>query len=362
MSVIEIEPLFSEIAPDSPAGADLEYDPAYFELEKLAQGTPEASMGDETKPAEEPDWTKVKQAAFKLFERTRDLRVALILTVALLQQDGLPGFRDGIAVIRGLVDNLWDHFFPKLDPDDNNDPTIRVNLLRNLNGNPKSSVESRDMYDFVERLKEATLTNSQKRIGTYNYRDIKIANGDVAPPAPKKGQQLPPPPTKALVDAAFKDTSTDDLQATRATLQGARDDLAALDAAVGEKVGAASGPDFTDLNSVLKDILLIIDDQLASRGVVADAPPPSSGDPAMPDTNGAPAPSAAITGEIASRDDVVKMLDKIIQYYERYEPASPVPIFMNRAKRLVTMSFADLIKDLAPDAASKIAVFTGEKP
>ena len=82
----------------------------------------------------------------------------------------------------------------------------------------------------------------------------------------------------------------------------------------------------------------------------------------MPDTNGAPAPSAAITGEIASRDDVVKMLDKIIQYYERYEPASPVPIFMNRAKRLVTMSFADLIKDLAPDAASKIAVFTGEKP
>ncbi len=54
------------------------------------------------------------------------------------------------------------------------------------------------------------------------------------------------------------------------------------------------------------------------------------------------------------------MLDKINDYYERYEPTSPVPVFMNRAKRLVTMSFVDLIKDLAPEAMAKIDVFTGQ--
>jgi hypothetical protein len=33
---------------------------------------------------------------------------------------------------------------------------------------------------------------------------------------------------------------------------------------------------------------------------------------------------------------------------------------MKRAKRLVTMSFVDLIKDLAPDANDRINIFVGE--
>ena len=43
----------------SHAGADVEFDPAYFALEKLAQGTPESVMGDEVKPAAEPDFRKM---------------------------------------------------------------------------------------------------------------------------------------------------------------------------------------------------------------------------------------------------------------------------------------------------------------
>ncbi len=67
----------------------------------------------------------------------------------------------------------------------------------------------------------------------------------------------------------------------------------------------------------------------------------------------------ALSGEIGSRADVVRVLDKICEYYERFEPASPVPMFMKRAKRLVTMSFVDVIKDLAPDAMARIEVFAG---
>ena len=72
-----------------------------------------------------------------------------------------------------------------------------------------------------------------------------------------------------------------------------------------------------------------------------------------------PEASVALSGEISSRSDVIRVLDKICEYYERFEPASPVPIFMQRAKRLVTMNFVDMIKDLAPEAMAKIEVFTG---
>ena len=194
MSVIEVDSFTSEVSAEAPSGPDVEYDPEYFDLEKLARGTPESQMGTETKPAEEPNWKDVREAAVKLSGRTRDLRVALILTLALLKQDGLPGFRDGVGVLRGFVEKLWDHFYPKLDPDDNNDPTIRVNLLKNLNGDGSAA----DMYKFKQRLKEATLTKSAQRIGAFGLRDVQVAKGEVPAPAAAEGQPCRPPPSWSM--------------------------------------------------------------------------------------------------------------------------------------------------------------------
>ena len=76
MSSIDIDQLLAPVSADAPAGADVEFDPAYFELEKLAQGTPESVMGDEVKPAEEPEWRDVRKAALGLLDFERRLREA----------------------------------------------------------------------------------------------------------------------------------------------------------------------------------------------------------------------------------------------------------------------------------------------
>jgi type VI secretion system protein ImpA len=355
MSVIEIDPLLTEISAEAPAGAEVEYDPEYFELEKLAQGTPESTMGDEVKPAEEPVWKDVKAAAFKLFERTRDLRVAMILTVSLLQEDGLPGFQDGVAVVKGFVEKLWDQFYPKLDPDDNNDPTIRVNILKGFDGDGSAA----DPYKFKQRLREATLTNSQQRIGKFSYRDIQVAKGEVQPPVAKEGEPDPKLPDLDLINAAFQDTTTEDLQATQATLQAVLDDVSALNSGLEEKVGAGNGPDLSGLKEVLGQIQGVMQEQLAKRGI-GEAPASTDAADDGGVASGGPISRGAISGEISSRSDVIRMLDKICAYYDQYEPTSPVPIFMKRAKKLVTMSFVDLMKELAPEAMAKIEVFTGE--
>src|SRR5262245_44382511 len=100
MSALDLEALLKEVSAEAPAGADVEFDPAYFELERMAQGTPESVMGDEVKPAEEPEFREVKNAATALFEKTRDLRVAMILATAALKEDGLVGFRDGVSLVK----------------------------------------------------------------------------------------------------------------------------------------------------------------------------------------------------------------------------------------------------------------------
>jgi type VI secretion system protein ImpA len=78
-------------------------------------------------------------------------------------------------------------------------------------------------------------------------------------------------------------------------------------------------------------------------------------------SGGAGSPRQAISGEIQSRDDVIKMLEKICEYYQRTEPSSPVPSLLRRGQRLAVMNFMDVIKELCPDAESAVRTITGER-
>ena len=64
-------------------------------------------------------------------------------------------------------------------------------------------------------------------------------------------------------------------------------------------------------------------------------------------------------GTVRSRDDVLLLLDRICLYYTNHEPSSPVPLILNRTKRLVTMSFLDILKDLTPGGVQEFGVIAG---
>lgn len=64
---------------------------------------------------------------------------------------------------------------------------------------------------------------------------------------------------------------------------------------------------------------------------------------------------------IESREDVIELLEQICAYYELFEPASPVPLLLQRAIRLVTKNFLEIIEDLAPDSMPQVAVLLGTK-
>ena len=55
-------------------------------------------------------------------------------------------------------------------------------------------------------------------------------------------------------------------------------------------------------------------------------------------------------------------MDLICDYYLKNEPSSPVPILVQRAKRLVTMGFMEIIQDLAPGGVSEVEMFKGSEP
>lgn len=64
---------------------------------------------------------------------------------------------------------------------------------------------------------------------------------------------------------------------------------------------------------------------------------------------------------IQSRNDVVKYLDITATWYSKFEPSSPVPLFIHRAKQLVGKSFQEIINEIANQAQGQVAELLNNK-
>jgi len=53
-----------------------------------------------------------------------------------------------------------------------------------------------------------------------------------------------------------------------------------------------------------------------------------------------------VSGSIRSREQVVRAIDSICEYYRQVEPCSPVPFLLRRAQKLAVMDFVQALQEL----------------
>jgi type VI secretion system protein ImpA len=341
MAMLDVDRLLEPVSDDSPCGPNLEYDDTYAAFERAARGKAEQQYGETIIPAEPPDWLEVRRLGVELVERTKDLRVACQLARGLLETEGLTDFAASLALIRGYIERYWPTVHPQLDPDDDNDPTLRVNTVASLS-NQATTIRS---------LRAAPIV-SFRGLGRFSLRDLGVATGDV-PPGPNEE-----PPKLATIEAAFTECPLDELKANTDAVCQCLEHVEAIDSILTQQVGATRAVGLDDLRTTILELRQVLTTNLARRdssAVVEGADGETTDQTAA--TPGQPA--ARATGEIRSREDVVAALDRICQYYNRYEPSSPLPLLLNRAKRLASKSFLEIVKDLTPDAVSQIQILSG---
>ncbi len=344
--MISVEDLLKPISADEPCGPDLAYDPGFQHLETLIRGKPETQFS----AAEEPDWKQLRELSIDFHGRSKHLTAGVILALCLLKTEGFTGLRDGFALVRGLIETYWDNAYPKLDPDDNNDPTERMNILGNL-------ASFGEPYHFIPRLQQTVLAQSPS-MGQVKLNDILLAKQPGAAPA----EGRPAPVSEAQIQAIFKDTNIDALKATYEAVSQSIDTVKSVDAFLTEKVGTR-GVNFEELIKCLKQAQAGMAPFVAGAPVEvgqetgAEATAAGSGA-----TVGGGGVSVSVPGAIRSREDVVRILDRICEFYRHTEPSSPVPLLLYRAQRMVKMNFMELINELTPDSITTVKVVTGPQP
>lgn len=340
MSVFDVDQLIAPISDESPSGDNLEYEPEFGELEREAQGKAEHQMGDEVVEAEPPDWRSVLTQSQELLGRSKDLRLAVLLTRGGLNVHGPQGLAAGVAVVRGLLESQWDSVHPQLDEEDNDDPTFRVNSIMQMS----------DSSGMLHDLLLMPIVSS-KAVGRFGLRDIRVAAGELQPLG--DDAQVP---DSALINAAFMDCDLDELQADAAAIDAAIEDLGKCEAIFAEKIGAANSPDIDGLVKEAKEIKKAYAEALISRGIGVEMP---EGEGVA--GGGGAAVAARISGEVNSREDVTLLIGKICTFYERNEPSSPIPILLQRVKRLVPMDYLEIMNELTPDGVKQAKSLAGMK-
>ena len=333
---MDVAKLLEPHGDDTPSGENLEYDPAFVEMELAAQPGEERQEGDKIIEAEDPDFGDVVKKSEVILQRSHDIRAAVFYGEAVLFTRGLTGFAEATAFIRGCLENHWDTCHPELDEDDDNDPTMRINAVQGLNGS-----------DTVIRALRRTALTDSRMFGRLSLRMIEIAEGTTTPPANMDGI-----PDSAAIGAAFQDTDSEALAELLNAATSAQADLKAIDQVFLDQT-PGQGPDLEAVQKTVGQIVRRLSDAVGSE-VAAAAAEPAEGAAEGGEGAAPTAVAAAGGGAINSASDVSNALDRIIAYYHRSEPSSPVPILLERAKRLVSADFLTIMKDMAPQGVDQV--------
>jgi type VI secretion system protein ImpA len=325
---MDLTALHAPVSDTAPCGSDLEnnYDPRWGQINAMAAGEKKDGI---TQP---PKWTEVRDLALELARETRHLRLGVILTECATHLQGLPGLRDGLALIRSWCETFWDSVYPAGTLEDQRD--FRPPVIEALN-----------YPSFLVRVKAVPVSLSAG--GRFSVADLEdAAAADLNDPDAANQARA--------VQGGFSNTALEALLAARGALLQSLDHTRAIENIFDEKFGSGYGVNLGDLRDTLSKMNSRLDPYCATETAASGESGSAGGD-------GGPALSSG-GNAIASREAAIRQLDKVIAWFETNEPSSPIPFLLRRAQRCVGMSFFQLIEELANDRAQAELILKPQAP
>jgi type VI secretion system protein ImpA len=174
---LETSELLDPIPGDNPGGEYLRYNPIYDQIRQARTEEEDLPSGEWERERKTADFGLViKLSREVLANRSKDLQIAAWLTEALLKREGFGGLATGLDVIRGLLDDFWDHLHPELEEDD--DAELRAAPLvwvgEYLDRAIRMTPIVQEGYDMAS-YRESRSVGYEEEANSYEKREIRSA-------------------------------------------------------------------------------------------------------------------------------------------------------------------------------------------
>jgi type VI secretion system protein ImpA len=354
---------------DAPAGPDLRQDFApqslYYRLRDARAEAREIERRADHDPAADAavpiQWRTVRTLAIQaLSEQSKDLEIAAWLLEALVRLDGIAGLAEGSRVIADLADGLWE-FGLHPQPDEDGTET-RVAPITGLNG------QGNDGTLMQPLRKSALFPGPDGNMVTY-WQYLQSEELETIADAARRKQRLAAKVVPlADLAAAARQAGEERLSALRAQATDAASAWMRMAQVLEEKAGSAAPPTgrVRDLLNAIAAVASLYappqPDQPAADAIAPENAPPNP----VQEIDHRPAgpPDAARTARPVTREDMLRELERIADFFRRTEPHSPLAYTLEEAVRRGRLTWPELLSEVVPDdkVRSAMLVMLGIRP
>jgi type VI secretion system protein ImpA len=348
---IDFEALLKPISEEKPSGEPMQYSGLYDEIREARRADdPTISQGQWQTELKVADYRKVIDLATSaLSTQTKDLQIGVWFSEALTRRLGFAGFRDGVHLLRRLEEDFWETLYPEIDE---GDMEGRANAIDWMNKElavelKKIPLTAGDGFTWIH-WEESTRFDIPEDVETLDYDTQQKYNALRAQAETEKrktGEQWRK--SKNLTNRAFVET-------LNLTLEQCFNELNELDRVNEEKYDRNQVPGINDLKKAMIDITGVVSKLLEEKRI--EEPDPEDFAEEVTEEIGEDGEvvvvkkgAAVATGAIQSRQDALRRLADVADYFKRNEPNSPISSLIQRAVKWGNMPFDQLVQDIIKD-------------
>jgi len=314
---LTLEKLLAPVDEENPVGQDLSYSNERQQIEQAFEG--EAGEDDER------DWREVMRLIEEQAEQTKDIWLPVYVCRAGAQAGSLETVAMGAQALAGLFEQYWDTVHPQLE---------ELGLMGRKA--PCDSLATRG--GFLMPL-ERTVLVAHPRLGAFTGEDIQ-----------RFAREREGADNYGMFRALLEDRGDDVLQEAIGQIDQIEDGLRRADQVFTSAAAGEPSPNYAPTYATLQALR-------QSLGQFLSTPMEAPADEASGDEGGGGGGGSAgprISGRVENRDDVIRSLDLIADYYRRAEPSHPMLPLLDRVREWVSMDFMGLMKQIAPDAMNQV--------
>ncbi|MDR2164489.1 MAG: type VI secretion system ImpA family N-terminal domain-containing protein [Zoogloeaceae bacterium] len=345
-NVIDPQKYLAALSEAEPCGPNLEYDPEYVALQARMIPKGSAQYGDFVKTPEEPNWGEIERECRQILLRSRDIAILLLLLRCRIHLFQACGLREVLEILLGWLERYPDHIHPQLVIDGERDPTVRANALLALV----------DPEGVLGDLRETVLAKSS--VMRLQIRDVERSFA-----VPRLSDALAPDSVCRQLNDLVRSEDANVL----ALIESARlarhlhegllanmgehaPDLGVFFRLLGYFYREGSEPFHFQRGKPASSVTTPLPVQDAApedrdAQVPVDEAMPA---PAFLPADLPPAPSFAVSPEMA-RENALHTIRGVREWFEQYEPSSPVSVLLRQAERMIGRKFSEVAQEIPFD-------------
>lgn len=318
-SLPEVAELLAPIPGPHPCGEDFSFSTEFDDIQEARrEDDPSLDQGEWVTAIKEADWkTSANICQQLLKDKTKDLRLGSWLMEALAKNSGISGMTRGLEILTGLVNTYWEQLHPQSEDDDQEQRIGNISWLiaRSIQLTKDFPVvqnkgrrfsfgdldSARALQSLIDRNQERP-ADSEQRVTLQQIRDAQRT-------APR----------------SYYETLLSDCSNCQSALQ-------AFSSCVDRHLGM-EGPSFAPLRTEIEGYAAEIERIARENGILGTS---SEVVKAMntaqeQEIQGTPVSSAQTGGALRSRDQALRQLRDVADFFRRTEPHSPVAYLADKA-------------------------------